>query len=179
MENRQNIILFGYKGSGKTFLGKLLAEELGKDFIDTDRLIEKLYTQEFNEVDNCRQIFLKLGDDGFRRLEERAIDQLQCVKGSIIAIGGGTLLNQKNCLKLKKLGKLIYLEVDKETIKQRIFESGIPSFLNSEDPENSFEAMYATRKSHYENISSHKIEIYNKTNDHNLALLKKMMKEPF
>lgn len=175
MESHQNIILIGYKGSGKTFLGKLLAEELGKDFIDTDRLIEKLYIQEFYEEASCRQIFLKLGDDGFRMLEERVIDQLQSVKGVIIAVGGGTLLNPENCVKLQRAGKLIYLEVDKETIRKRLFESGIPSFLNAEDPENSFEAMYATRKPLYEQMSTYTINLEGKINEEILSELKNIM----
>jgi len=163
----QNLILFGYKASGKTFFGTLLAQKLNSFFIDTDQLIEELYKKEFQEECNCRQISIKIGEEGFRRLEKRVIDNLNGVTHTIIALGGGAVLDPENCFALRELGKLIYLEVDKETLKRRIFASGIPSFLDPQNPEDSFEKMYEERKPIYEKISTYTIALHGKT-DHQI-----------
>lgn len=158
-----NLILFGYKSSGKTYFGNLLAQELGKVFIDTDLLIEKLFEKKFHEELNCRQISIKIGEKGFRILEEEIIDSLEQVTKAIISVGGGAVLNPENCLRLEKNGKLVYLEVDKEIIKQRIFSSGIPSFLDPRNPEQSFEKMYEERKPIYSKVSKYKVNVQKKT----------------
>ncbi len=173
-EQYQNLILFGYKSSGKTFFGSLLAQELEMLFIDTDQLVEKLYKNEFQEECNCRQISIKMGEIGFRILENRVIDGLKEVTNAIIALGGGAVLNSENCLKLEKLGRLVYLEADKETIKQRIFSDGIPTFLDPIDPEKSFEKMYEERKPVYEKVSAFKIKIHGKTDQQILDGLKSL-----
>lgn len=158
-----NLILFGYKSSGKTYFGKLLARELGKIFIDTDLLIEEMYVKKFHETLNCRQISIKIGEEGFRSLEKEIIKSLEQVTKTIISVGGGAVLNPENCLRLEKSGKLVFLEADKETIKQRIFSTGIPSFLDPRDPEQSFERMYEERKPIYSKISTYKVNVQGKT----------------
>lgn len=155
----QNLILFGYKASGKTFFGKLLACELNIPFIDTDLLIEKMYQETFQEEYTCKQIFFKIGIQGFRELEEKVIEELKDVSGSVIALGGGAVLNPENCKKLKQVGKLVYLELDKSIIKQRIFLDGVPLFLDSNDPHHSFEKMHEERKSVYESVSPYKVNL--------------------
>lgn len=169
----RNLILFGYKSSGKTFFGKLLAHELEILFIDTDQLVEELYKKEFQKEYNCRQISRNVGEAGFRMLEETVVDNLKGVTNAIIALGGGTVLNSENCFKLKKLGRLVYLEANKETIKHRIFSDGIPSFLDPADPEKSFERMYEERQPIYEKVSSYKIKMQEKTDQQILDELKR------
>lgn len=158
-----NLILLGYKSSGKTYFGKLLAKELGEIFIDTDQLIEELYEKKFHVKLNCRQISITIGEEGFRSLEREIIDSLGQVTKAVISIGGGAILDPENCLKLRKNGKLVYLEVDREIIKERIFSGGIPSFFNPQDPERSFEKMYAERKPIYSKVSTFKVSIQEKT----------------
>lgn len=157
-----SLILFGYKSSGKTFFGKYLAHAVTAPFIDTDLLVEELYEKEFSVAGDCKQISLKLGEAGFRVLEKRVIDNLDSTS-AVIALGGGTVLNPENVNKLRQLGLLVYLDVNKEEIKQRIFRQGIPSFLNPKEPEKSFDAMYEERRTIYENISSLSVKIDGKT----------------
>ena len=159
----KNLILFGYKSSGKSYFGKLIAQELGVLFLETDELIEEMYEKKFHEKLNCRQISIKIGEDGFRLLEKKIIDSIEPESHAIISVGGGTVLNPDNCSKLKKNGKLIYLEVDKEIIKQRIFSNEIPSFLDPRDPERSFEKMYNERKPIYSQVGTFKVSIQKKT----------------
>lgn len=158
-----NLILLGYKSSGKTYFGKLLAQELGQIFIDTDQLIEELYEKKIHERLNCRQISIKIGEEGFRLLERKIIDSLGQVTKAVISVGGGAVLSPENCLRLRKNGKLVYLEVDKAIIKQRIFSAEIPSFLDPQDLEQSFEKMYAERKPIYLKVSTFKVSVQEKT----------------
>ncbi len=160
----QNLILCGFKSSGKTFLGTLLAKEQACLFFDADHLIEDLYQKKFQEKCTCRQISIKLGENGFRMLEKGAIDQLKDVANAVIALGGGAVLDLENCARIQKLGKIIYLEADKETIQRRIFCSGLPSFLDPLAPEESFERMYASRQSIYEKVCALKVDMRGKTN---------------
>ena len=174
MNNQQHrsLILFGYKSSGKTHYGQLLSQELGSVFIDTDQWIEERYEKKIHEKLNCRQISIKIGEEGFRQLERIVIDSLDQMTNAIISVGGGAVLNLENCLKLGKIGKLVYLEADKEIIKQRIFNDGIPSFLDPHDPEKSFEKMYEERKPIYEKVSTFKVNVQGKTDPQVLDELK-------
>ncbi|MDR3624107.1 MAG: shikimate kinase [Chlamydiales bacterium] len=170
--NPSNLILFGHKSCGKTYFGRLLTQELGHMFIDTDSSIEKLYEKEFHEQLNYRQIAIKIGQASFRMLERRIIDSLELTTLTTIAVGGGTVLNPENLSKLKMCGRLVYLEVNKEIIKQRIFLNGVPIFLDPHDPINSFEKMYDERNLIYNKISRFKVSIHGKTDQQVLTELK-------
>src|SRR5580658_6493421 len=153
-----NWILFGFKRCGKTHYGKRLAKELGWDFIDTDDRLEELYDQEFHEKLSCSQIFQKRGEVAFRRFEREAIFSIGGIGNSVISVGGGAVLDPINCKRLEKLGKLIYLKTDKGTLKARMLKHEIPSYLDSEHPEDAFEKMYQERKPLYETIAAVQID---------------------
>ncbi len=165
MQNKteQNLILFGFKSSGKTFFGKLLARKLRKKFIDTDRLIEARYKREYNEQATCRQISLKLGDVRFRELERKVIAEIAPLSAAIVALGGGTLLSLENYHLLKKNGKFVHLDVEKATIKKRILKNGVPSFLDPDNFDESFDTIYEKRRHLFETIESVKIKTSGKT----------------
>lgn len=168
----RNLILYGYKSTGKTYFGQLLSKDLGWVFIDTDQQIEKHFEQNFHEKLDCRQISVKIGEEGFRLLEKQIIIRLKHQTDAIISLGGGAVLDPENCRLLNKMGKLIYLEHDKEIIKSRILKEGIPSFLDSNDPEASFNQMYNARKLIYERTSSYHVNLQNKANHQVLEELK-------
>ena len=71
-----NVILIGFKASGKTTLGKALARLLNRPFIDTDRLLEQRYQEKTGTRQSFRQIFSLLGDEGFRALESEVLANL-------------------------------------------------------------------------------------------------------
>ena len=153
-----NIILYGYKSSGKTTIGKLLAEQLQWQFIDIDHIIEELYQKPAHKL-------YESNSEEFRLLEKQAVFSLKDIDNAVIATGGGSVLDAENVNILKKLGKLIYLKVPKKIIKQRMLSGRLPAFLDINDPEGSFEKMYLAREKIYTSIADIIIEINNKTND--------------
>lgn len=143
--------MFGFHGCGKTTFGKKLASILTLDFLDTDKLIED------NQKLSCRELFKQKGEKIFRSLEEQIIESLDA-NNSVIALGGGTILNDKNYQKLKQLGLLIYLEVDKEILKERMLKNGLPAYLKDLE---SFDYLYNERKCIYEKCCQLKIPVSN------------------
>lgn len=160
-----NIILFGFKSCGKTTFGKLLSQRLSRPFIDTDAMIEEEYFLLKAEHRTCREIFLKIGEEGFRTLETQVLASLQNVQNSIISVGGGMILHRTNLELLEKMGRLIYLSLDKETLKKRILSATLPAYINPLDPEGSFDLIYEKRKLLYERVRADKIDLRNKTNE--------------
>lgn len=151
-----NWILFGFKRCGKTYFGLRLAQKMNRPFLDIDSLIEQK-----NGLP-CREIALQFGDPYFRELESHTVRSLQC-HNTIIALGGGTILFQNNLNHLKKLGTFIYLKCPKETLKQRLLTPPLPSYLNPDHPEDSFEKIYSTRIKQYETIPAHHIDLQAKS----------------
>jgi shikimate kinase len=141
-----NIILCGFKSAGKTTLGRKMAQELGWRFIDTDLLIPCQYSRERPAI--------------FREYEKKVICSLTGLQRCVIATGGGAILDQENVTLLKKLGKVIYLFVPKETLKKRLLQGPLPLFLDPENQEISFEKMYEERERLYAAIADFQIPGY-------------------
>jgi shikimate kinase len=97
-----NLILFGYKGAGKTHFGKLLSLETKRPFIDTDELIVEMAGKP------VREIYLE-NEKKFRAIEKEALQKLNGITNTIIAVGGGTVLDPENVAFLQSLGRMIYL----------------------------------------------------------------------
>lgn len=114
-----NIILFGFRGCGKTYLGRLLAQKIARPFIDNDDILVQLYAQETGEILTPHIIYRSLGSAYFRSLETKAIQSLAHVEKSVIALGGGAVLDPQNREMLHKIGKLVYVEASLEVIKSR------------------------------------------------------------
>jgi shikimate kinase len=152
-----NIILFGFKGSGKTHFGKRLSFALHRPFIDTDNLIIERYLEQSGQQLSVREIHQVLGEKTFRALESAAIHSLTSITDSVIALGGGTVLNSDHVDFLRKIGQMVYLEAGFDTIQKRIFDQGIPAFVNADDPVGSLRKIYQERKSIYESIGARRI----------------------
>lgn len=120
---------------------------MGMHFIDTDDLVSK----------NCRQLYLH-SEEAFREIEKEVIAALVDFQNSVIATGGGSVLAPENVVILKKLGKIFYLRVPKEVLKERLLSGTLPAYLDPNLPEKSFEEMYASRKDLYEQIADHIID---------------------
>jgi len=110
-----NVVLIGFRGSGKTTIGKAVAERLGREFIDCDDWIER-----HTEL-TIKEIFEKHGESHFRTLESQAIGELSAMDGKVIATGGGAALKYQNMQVFKRNGgRIFFLEVGAETAFARI-----------------------------------------------------------
>jgi len=99
---KQNIVLTGMSGCGKTTVGEQLARELGMPFMDTDAMIEEMYGP-------IPELFEK-GEEFFRNAESRIVSRVSSLEGVIIATGGGVVLREKNIRLLKKNGIIIFID---------------------------------------------------------------------
>ncbi len=101
---KENIVLTGMPGSGKSTIGKILAEKLQRQFMDTDELIVK------NAGMPITEIFAQYGEKHFRDLETEAIREASKYSNAIIATGGGARLREENVYLLKMNGKIYFLD---------------------------------------------------------------------
>jgi shikimate kinase len=155
-----NIILCGLPKSGKTTLGKLLADKLKWSFIDTDKLIEKAYAEQTGAISSCRTIALQEGDIFFRALEKTVISSLKEMKTMIIATGGGSLNDPDNIDTLQSIGELVYLKTPLEVVWQRLQKKELPTYLNAQDPQVSFYTLAKTRIPIYEKAANFHIDTH-------------------
>jgi len=105
-----NIILIGFMGSGKTSVGKALASKCGRVFVDMDEEIVKQQGKSINEI------FLELGEAGFRDIETRYIQSLHECKNTILSTGGGVVTREENIELLKALGTIVFLNTPYEQL---------------------------------------------------------------
>ncbi|MCH5198554.1 MAG: AAA family ATPase [Oscillospiraceae bacterium] len=108
--DKQNIVLIGMPGSGKTTIGKLLAKKLGREFIDTDDLIIKSAGKEIPDI------FNEYGEEHFRKLEVEAVKEAAKNSNKVIATGGGAILRSENIKALKMNGKIYFLNRSPELL---------------------------------------------------------------
>lgn len=108
--SKQNIVLTGMPGSGKTTIGTLLAEKLGRPFIDTDDLIVKKAGCAISDI------FRLQGEAEFRRMETETVKEISSKSGCVIATGGGAVLNTENMDALKMNGRVYFLDRSPELL---------------------------------------------------------------
>jgi shikimate kinase len=110
---KTSIALIGFMGTGKTVVGKRLAERLGKEFIEMDAIIEKKAGKSIPEI------FRKDGEIGFRELEIAVTRDVANEKNAVIACGGGIVLNKINIDRLRRECVIICLTASPQVIIKR------------------------------------------------------------
>ena len=123
-----SIFLIGPMGSGKSAVGRRLARELGREFIDSDDAIEQR-----SGVD-IPFIFEREGEDGFRLRESKAIDELTCLPGIVLATGGGSAQSAENRAWLHSRGLVVYLHTSVEQQLKRTRGGRERPMLKTGDP---------------------------------------------
>jgi shikimate kinase len=110
-----SVILIGYRGSGKTTIGRKLADRLWQSFVDTDELIVRRAGK------SIKEIFDQQGEPAFRDLESAVLKEALLLEDHVIALGGGAVLRDENRLAIQSSGhRVIYLKCDPQTLAQRI-----------------------------------------------------------
>jgi shikimate kinase len=114
-----NIVLIGYRCTGKTSVGEALARELRRDFADTDRLIEK-------KVGRSTESFIyEMGWDNFRGIERQMVDEISKKDKMVIATGGGVVMDERNIASLKENGWVVWLKAQEDILRKRMEKDNI------------------------------------------------------
>lgn len=109
-----NVTLIGMPGSGKSTVGRLLAQRLGYSFLDVDPLIVQAH-----KARTLQQVLDRLGSDAFLDAEAEVIAGLAC-RDTVLAPGGSAVLREKGALHLKALGPVVYLKLPCGILKRRL-----------------------------------------------------------
>ena len=112
--SRHLVFLTGFMGSGKSTIGPILANTLGYEFVDVDRLIEQKANAPVVEI------FERDGEDRFRVLEEEVLKELEKRTDLVVSLGGGTIANERNYQMIHKNGLIVYLHLTPEEIVRRV-----------------------------------------------------------
>lgn len=118
LKRTPGIYLVGFMGSGKSTIGRLLAEEIGWEFVDLDDLIEQAAGMTISTVFDVR------GEEEFRKLEHQAlhrvVDMVERGKAHVVALGGGAFAQQRNYDLLENNGVTVWLDCPIEVLEKRV-----------------------------------------------------------
>ena len=143
---RENIIITGFMGTGKSVVAKELARKLKMEFIDTDRIIEE------RQGTSIADIFARYGEKYFRAQENKLVKELSQKENIVIATGGGTLLSSDNARILSQRGQIICLYADSQTIYNRVKRKNNRPLLKRENVLSEINRLLEERKKIYDNI---------------------------
>jgi len=160
---KTSIALIGFMATGKTTVGKILAERLGGEYrhIEMDEMIENVAGK------SIPKIFSQDGEENFRRLETLICKKVAKMDYCVISCGGGVVLNKRNIKNLHKKAILIYLKSSLEAIYDRILKNGIKSrpVINRENFEEEIKRIYTIRKPLYQDAADVELETSDKDID--------------
>ncbi|MEN6342154.1 MAG: shikimate kinase [Methanospirillum sp.] len=141
------VVLTGYRGTGKSTVGRLVADRLGLPFLDTDALVEARAGR------SVPAIFAADGEEGFRALERAVCAELAAVEG-VIATGGGAVLDPANVAALRRNGRVVLLEGPPEELAARCAGSDRPA-LTALPPLDEIRTVLAARHGAYRAAADH------------------------
>ena len=153
-----SVTLIGMPFSGKSFMAKYISDNLGYDYMDIDKVIEDKYNMKLNDV------LVKYGNEKFKDIEEQSILELDNRNKIIFSPGGSVIYSQKSMEHLKKISKVIFLDVDFKVIVERMEEfnrtSSVERGIVLKDGQ-TFEMLFNERRPLYQLYSDFTINCYN------------------
>ena len=157
INQKDNIILIGPMGSGKTSTGRMLAKEMGYVFADTDEEVTK------RTGVSIAYIFDVEGEEGFRKRECLALKECLNVNNMVLSTGGGIVLSKENRDLLQDRGTVVYLQTSIRSQVKRTASTNNRPLLQNKDPEETLEKLMLTRAPLYEEIADITIMTDNKS----------------
>jgi shikimate kinase len=142
MDRSGNVVLTGFMGTGKTTVGRLLAELLGYEFVDTDDVIERRYGA-------IETIFGERGEDAFRAIEREVADDLADGDRLVIATGGRMMLDSSIAETLGTGARVFCLVASPDTIAARVLNGPVRPLLAGADPRARIIELLAERAAGY------------------------------
>ena len=138
-----NVALIGFMGAGKTSVGRLVAENLGFEFLDTDELIQSRAGR------TIADIFAKEGEPAFRALEKQVVQELSARTKTVISTGGGLPTDTENLAALKSYALVVCLWASPEKIWERVRHQSHRPLLHAADPQKKIRELLAAREPFY------------------------------
>jgi shikimate kinase len=138
-----NLALIGFMGTGKTSVGRLVAEQLHFDYLDTDELIQSRTGRPIVEI------FSTDGEAAFRKMEQELVGELAARTKTVIATGGGLPMNPQNLVSLKTHALVVCLWASPEKIWERVKNQTHRPLLHDADPQKKIRELLAAREPFY------------------------------
>jgi len=182
MKTAGPVILIGFKGAGKSLIGRALAKKLNMEYSDTDAIIEGLHDIFEGQKLTCREIHKKHGAEYFRKLEAEAIKEALNSTYSVVSFGGGALATMQTAGIDPRGALFVYLSAEKEELYRRIMQDGVPAIFDTDNPRDSFDRLYAERTPGYERYATIRVDNTNRKSedvvDSIIALMDKIPSAP-
>jgi len=152
-----NIFLIGPMGVGKTTIGRHLARQLNREFVDSDQEIE-------NRTGAAISLIFEIeGEEGFRRREAAVIEELSQGDGRVVATGGGAILQEANRRLMRSRGTVVYLSASLETQLKRTARNRNRPLLDNDDPRGTLESLMKVREPLYRQEADLTVSTDNRT----------------
>ena len=137
---KENIVLIGFMGCGKSTIGRKLANAIDYEFLDTDELIEQKTGRKISDI------FASDGEEAFRQMETDLLQELsETVTGKVLATGGGMPMREENRALMRQVGTVVFLEATIETILERLANDTTRPLATGEDREKRLRLLYEKR----------------------------------
>jgi shikimate kinase len=148
----RNVVLIGLMGAGKSTVGRLLAARLQRPFVDTDEIVE-------HETGTAiAELFAAEGERGFRQHESAAVRQVAALRGQVIAVGGGAVLDIANVTHLRSTGDLVLLDAEPATLARRVGDGTTRPLLEGGDAAQRLAQLRNERAAAYDYAAGHVID---------------------
>lgn len=165
----RSIVLIGMMGAGKSSVGRCLHRRTGLALHDTDKVIASKFGI------SIREMFAEHGEKKFRQAETEALRSLPTIERTIVVTGGGIVLREENIELMKRLGVIVWLDGDEETLFARVARKRNRPLLQTENPRKSFAQILGVRRPRYANIADIRVDTSVLTNEEvALAILAKL-----
>jgi shikimate kinase len=149
----ERVLLVGMMGAGKTTVGRLLAERLGRPHLDSDEMISR------STGKTVPELFEERGEAGFRAEEARVLAEAATTDGpAVVSVAGGAVLSAENRKVMRRAGPVVWLRADVATLAKRV-GSGKGRPLLEDDPEGTLRRLDVERRPLYEEVADVVIDV--------------------